>query len=73
MFGAGCLIQRKESMYFCKPTYISLTNSWIYLGSTLHLGLTPCGGGGACVSTQRAVPAGTLVPCRSNFAGLIEG
>ena len=28
----------------------------------------------SCVSmTQRAVPAGTLVPGRSNHAGLVEG
>ena len=38
--------------------------------------LTPCRGGGACVSqlmTQRAVLAGTLVHGRPNHAGLVEG
>ena len=41
----------------------------------LHLGLTPCRGGEACVSqmTQRAVSAGTVVPGRSNHAGLVKG
>ena len=42
----------------------------------LHLGLTPCRGRlrSLCASmTQRAVPAGTFVPGRSNQAGLVEG
>ena len=41
----------------------------------LHLWLTPCHGGEACMSqmTQRALLAGNLVPGRSDHATLVEG